>query len=186
MARGPVPVARKTRLTASVRATKMVEQLMGAAAETLEDALGRSTLVALMDPETGEPRRDPETGDYITKMVGGDAVTARWLIDRVWPKKGAVLPKHMDIDVTTIEGVIECATEATRRVLAQEMSVQDAQSLMDYLLQYCQLRAFEHMDELKLLVQQFEEQSSGAFTTLDAKLVPAWGKLAKKTEETEE
>lgn len=167
----------KTRMTVSARATKMVEQLMGKAQAVLEEGLNQPQEVAVIDPLTGDVMRD-SNGQMVTKNIGGDPRVAMYVIDRAWPKTGAVIPKAIEADLSTIDGVIRCAETCTQMLLRQEMSLEDARQLMDHLIRYCQLKAFERIDELKILVETFEAQNQGQLSgKMDASLLPSWGKL---------
>jgi len=179
------PSSKRTRMTASARATAMMDALLDKAHAAIEENLGPTKQVVELD-EHGNPMVDDD-GAYIVQSIGGNAQVAQYVIDRVWPKKGAVLPKHIGVDITTIQGVIECATVATHMVLRQEMSLTDAKDLMDHLLRYCQLRAFDHIEELRDLIGAFEQQGAGKLTDkMDPTLIPQWGKLSEGTKTANE
>jgi hypothetical protein len=174
-----VPTPRKVRQTAAARASMAIEALLGGAEDVLTQALLVRQTVIPVDAD-GVPQLN-EDGTYKTMQMGGNAGVAMYVIDRAWPKKGAVLPKDINADISTMQGVIDCATEATRMVITRELSLQDANDLMDYLLRYCQLKAFDHINELKVLIKEFEAQGSGNLTKIDEGLVPQWGKITAMT-----
>jgi len=176
---GPKRTNRRSRLTATAIAVKMIEDLMGKAGSVLDEAVSKTQEVALIDSATGMPQVD-EDGSIVTKIIGGDSRVAMWMFDRVWPKKGAVLPVDMNVDVSTMDGVIKCGQMATEMVISRRMSVGDAQDLLDYLFKYAQLRAYERLDELKMLVESFEAETA-VTAQVDGHLVPKWGRLKADT-----
>jgi len=175
MARNTTVIPKKTRLSVGMRAQAMTEKMLGKALDVIERELDPRQMVILCDSD-GAPILD-ENGVPKTKMMGGNPAIAMWVVDRLWPKNNGVPPSSLNVDITTMDGVIACATKATQMVLAQEMTVGDAQGLLTYLLQYAQLRAFDQMKELRALVTAFEEQSAVGLGSIDGKLVPQWGKL---------
>ena len=167
--------------TAHRKALEMVENLLGKANQVLDEALTPSGEVILTDG-MGKPLLkagcDEDNPEYQTIRVGGDPQTARWLIDRLIPKDDSSLPEAMDVDLSTMQGVIDAGQKTVEWVASRQLTIDKGEKMLRLLLTYAQMRAFDHIDELRKLVAEFEKQSAGAITKMDPKLVPQWGRLA--------
>ena len=167
--------------TAHRKALEMVENLLGKANQVLDEALTPKGEVILTDG-TGQPlktsKHTDEKPDYQTITVGDDPQTARWLIDRLIPKDDSSLPEAMDVDLSTMQGVIDAGQKTVEWVASRQLTIDKGEKMLRLLLTYAQMRAFDHIDELRKLVAEFEKQSAGAITKMDPKLVPQWGRLA--------
>lgn len=157
---------------------------MGKAHQAIDEALTPTGEVVLTDG-TGQPLHargsTDENPKYQTVMIGSDPRVAMWLIDRLIPKDDSSLPKDMDVQLSTMEGVIEAAQTTVEWVASRQLTIEKGEKMLRLLLTYAQMRAFDHIDELRQLIQKFEQQSAGAITKMDPALVPQWGRLSEDT-----
>ena len=170
----------RTRQTVAKRSSEIVDAILGMAQAALEEALTPNRTVVEFDPETGELMRDEE-GQFILKRIGADYATARWLIDRAYPRDGALVPIQFKAKIDTMDDIIDIAAQAMRHVLDRQMSIREAEDLLQLLLKYAQLRAFERLDELKTIIKEMEQASTNQMLDMPDKMVPQWGRLSEKT-----
>ncbi len=173
-----MPAKTKQVRSVSLRASEYLSGLLEKAQDTIEIALLPEQEVILTCKATGQPLVDDE-GNPQTTWIGGDSKVAMWLMDRMLPSKGGVLPTQIDADLSSIDGVIQCAEDATQMLLNRQMTLADCRYLMDHLLRYTQLKAYERIDELKLIVEAFESEAS--ISKVNDGLLPKWGRLTTDT-----
>ncbi|MCP4129245.1 MAG: hypothetical protein GY753_19630, partial [Gammaproteobacteria bacterium] len=106
-----MPAKTKQVRSVSLRASEYLAGLLEKAQDTIEIALLPEQEVILTCKATGQPLVDDE-GNPQTTWIGGDSKVAMWLMDRMLPSKGGVLPTQIDADLSSIDGVIQCAEDA--------------------------------------------------------------------------
>lgn len=177
---------RAVRKTANRKALDIIEGLLGKAHKAIDDALTERGRVIVTDEEgrpvtmSGHTEENPK---YKTMpAIPADPKVAMWLIDRLIPKDDTTLPKEMEVELSTMDGVIEAAETTVQWVAARQLTIDKGEKMLRLLLTYAQMRAFDHIDELRKLIAEFEKQSAGGITKMDEKLVPQWGRLADNTQ----
>ena len=170
-----------TRMTAQKRAILLVEKLLDRAYAKVEAEIQPRGISPLFDME-GNPVLD-EDGKQEMVPVGGDARVAMWAIERLcMPNADNTLPHEMDVNLSTMEGVIDAGQTTVEWVASRQLSLDQGEKMLRLLLTYAQMRAFDHIDELKQLISTFEAQSGGALSGgMSDQLIPQWGRLTNKT-----
>ena len=170
-----------TRMTAQKRAILLVEKLLDRAYAKVEAELQPRGFSPLFDMK-GDPVLD-DKGVQEMVPVGGDARVAMWAIERlVMPNADNSLPHDMEVSLSTMEGVIDAGQTTVEWVASRQLSLDQGEKMLRLLLTYAQMRAFDHIDELKQLISTFEAQSGGALSGgMSDQLIPQWGRLTSET-----
>lgn len=165
-------------MMAQVKAAEMITSMIGKAADVIDSAVSMSTEVIVMGSD-GEPKMDAETGQLETMIVGGDAQIAKWLLDRTLPRDFSMLAATVDADISTIDGVIQASQEVMEHMLNRTLPLEQCERVMRVLGGYAHMRAFEGIEELKLIIEKHEDLTSkvAGGSSMPDGLTPMWGRL---------
>ncbi len=140
--------ARELRAHANVRATEMLEALIRKAHNVVDEQLDE-----------------------------GNSTVAMWAIDRILGKQAKILPEEVNIKLDNMQGVIDAAQVIVEMVLLRKMSIEDGNSTIGLLNNYASFRAFERLDELRVLVDELKSETETKSVRSNAS-VPSWGRLS--------
>ncbi len=144
-----VVAAQELRAHANVRATEMLEALIRKAHNVIDEQLD-----------------------------DGNSTVAMWTIDRILGKQAKILPEEVNIKLDTMDGVIAAAQVIVEMVLLRKMSIDDGNSTIAMLNNYASFRAFERLDELRMLVDELKSETETKSIRSNAS-VPSWGRLSE-------
>lgn len=164
---------KKKRMTVQRIAYDKLDAMLGQATKVVERELQDVQTYIVADAQ-GLPVLD-DNGNTQLVQVGGNSKVAMWLIDKLTGNGNGLLLREIEADLSTAEGVIDAAQQACEHVIARQLSLPDAERLLRLLLQYAQMRAFTQIDELRELIEKFENQQKKGALLPHA---PEWGRLS--------
>lgn len=161
-----------------------IEGLLGKAFKVIDRELSDRTTVIVCDA-TGAPIMK-EDGTPQTTMIGASGQTARWLIDKASGHGHGLLLHTIDADMSTMEGVLAAAQKAMEMMLAREMTIADCTKVLELLLKYATVRAFDGMAELRAMLADIENRTiNGTSRPAGGAVLPGtpkWGRLTPESE----
>lgn len=164
--------------TAQSVAWKYVEDLMGKSYRVLNRELDERQTVALVGPDGMPMMNDDGTPQLIE--VGGNWQVAKFIIERMTQSQGSLLMREITVDLSNMQGVMDAADQILQSLFRREVSVGDATKVMDLLLKYASLRAYDGIAELRAMIAAIEGR------TIDGRTgpvpgTPTWGRLQPST-----
>jgi len=171
---------KQRRTTIQGEAWKALEKMLGKSLKVINAELEDSQIVALMNKD-GTFQLD-KNGMPVTTRIGGNPKVAMWLADKITGNTGGLLLREVGTgSLATMEEVIATAQHAVELVVAREMALQDAEKLIDLLLRYATIRAFDGMEELRKQLTELQAKTINSTAGAPMEMRPSWGKLQQMT-----
>ncbi len=166
--------------TAQAIAWKHMEQLLDKAYKVLDRELNDRQTVILCDRD-GAPQLT-EQGLPITAEIGGNWQAAKFVLEKMTQSASGLLTREIEADLSTMEGVMAAAQEVLDSLFRREISVGDAQKVIELLIRYAALRAYDGIQELRALLMDVENKTVSARAPGSAVAgTPTWGRLSADT-----
>ena len=169
--------------TAQAIAWKHMEQLLDKAYKVLDRELNDRQTVILCDRD-GAPQLT-EQGLPITAEIGGNWQAAKFVLEKMTQSASGLLTREIEADLSTMEGVMAAAQEVLDSLFRREISVGDAQKVIELLIRYAALRAYDGIQELRALLMDVENKTmNGTARPAGGAIAagtPKWGNLSKDT-----
>lgn len=169
--------------TAQAIAWGHMEQLLGKAYKVLDRELNDRTTVILTD-EMGGPLLD-EKGLPVTAQIGGNWQAAKFVLEKMTQSASGLLTREIQADLSSMEGVMNAAQEVLDSLFRREISVGDAKQVIELLIRYAALRAYDGIQELRALLLDVENKTmNGTARPVGGAIAagtPKWGGLSKDT-----
>ena len=112
----------------------------------------------------------------------GNLKAAIWALDRVVPsERGNLSTAIPDADMSSLEGIIKTGQTASQMVAEGLLGLDEASRFMTILTNCGQLLGYPKIDELRMMIEEFEKQgTNGAITR--AVPLPSWGRLSESSQ----
>lgn len=168
--------------TAQAIAWGHMEQLLGKAYKVLDRELNDRQTVILCDRDGGLMLK--EDGTPMTTEIGGNWQAAKFVLEKMTQSASGLLTREIQADLSTMEGVMNAAQEVLDSLFRREISVGDAQKVIELLIRYAALRAYDGIQELRALLLDVENKTVVARPAGGAVLpgTPKWGRLTPESE----
>lgn len=169
--------------TAQAIAWGHMEQLLDKAYKVLDRELNDRQTVILCDRD-GAPMLS-EGGVPMTTEIGGNWQAAKFVLEKMTQSASGLLTREIQADLSTMEGVMAAAQEVLDSLFRREISVGDAQKVIELLIRYAALRAYDGIQELRALLLDVENKTvSGVARPAGGTVLPGtpkWGNLTPKS-----
>lgn len=169
--------------TAQAIAWKHMEQLLDKAYKVLDRELNDRQTVILTD-ENGAIMID-DKGLPVTAQIGGNWQAAKFVLEKMTQSASGLLTREIRADLSTMEGVMAAAQEILDSLFRREISVGDAKQVIELLIRYAALRAYDGIAELRALLMDIENKTvSGVARPAGGAVLPGtpkWGNLTPKS-----
>jgi len=170
--------------TAQAVAWQHLEQLLGKAYKVLDRELNDRQTVILCDRD-GAPRLT-DNGTPMTTEIGGNWQAAKFVLEKMTQSASGLLTREIQADLSTMEGVMNAAQEVLDSLFRREISVGDAKQVIELLIRYAALRAYDGIAELRALLMDIENKTvSGVARPAGGAVLPGtpkWGRLTPESE----
>lgn len=169
--------------TAQAIAWGHMEQLLDKAYKVLDRELNDRQTVILCDRD-GAPMLTEE-GVPITTEIGGNWQAAKFVLEKMTQSASGLLTREIQADLSTMEGVMAAAQEVLDSLFRREISVGDAQKVIELLIRYAALRAYDGIQELRALLMDVEGKTMNGVARPAGAVItgtPKWGRLTPESE----
>lgn len=164
--------------TAQAIAWTHMEHLLDKAYKVLDRELNDRQTVILTD-ENGGPMLD-EKGLPVTAQIGGNWQAAKFVLEKMTQSASGLLTREIQADLSSMEGVMAAAQEILDSLFRREISVGDAKQVIELLIRYAALRAYDGIQELRALLLDVENKTMNGTARPAGAIAagtPKWGGL---------